>query len=115
VEPENKMFKIIFNEQHYGVRMAEKTGEKSFDPISVLALQCSVYLFVLLAFITIFKSFPSIVAYRIYISPIFGWLAAFGIGYPLKLEPKKNLIYSISIAIIISVITIALSVAGISI
>ena len=107
------MFKIFFNEQRYGVRMAEKTGKKSFDPISVLALQCSVYLFVLLAFITIFKYFPSIVAYRIYISPIFGWLAAFGIGYLLKVEPKKNLIYSISIAVIISVITIALSVVGV--
>ena len=109
------MFKIIFNEQHYGVRMAEKTGKKSFDLISVLALQCSVYLFVLLAFITIFKFSSSLVSYRIYISPIFGWLVAFGIGYPLKVEPKKNLIYSISIAVVVSVITIALSVAGVSI
>jgi len=93
--------------------MAEKTGEKSFDPISVLALQCSVYLFVLLAFITIFKYFPSIVGYRIYISPIFGWLVAFGIGFPLKVELKKNITYSISIAVIISVITIVLSVIGV--
>jgi hypothetical protein len=110
------MFKIFFDEQRYGVHMAEKTGKKSFDLISVLALQCSVYLLVLLVFITIFKLFfPSIVGYRIYISPIFGWLAAFAVGYPLKVEPKKNLIYSISIAVIISVITIALSVAGVSI
>jgi len=108
------MFKIFFNEQHYGVCMAKKTG-KSFDPISILALQCSVYLFVLLAFITIFKFSSSLVTYRIYISPIFGWLAAFGVGYPLKVELKKNLIYSISIAVIISVITIALSIAGITI
>jgi hypothetical protein len=109
------MFKIIFNEQRYGVSMAEKTGKKSFDPISILALQCSIYLFVLLAFITIFKFSSSFVTYRIYISPIFGWLAAFGVGYPLKVELKKNLIYSISIAVIISVITIALSIAGITI
>jgi len=52
---------------------------------------------------------------KIGVSQIFGWIAAFSVGYLLKLEFKKNLLYSISITVIISVITIALYVAGIAI
>jgi hypothetical protein len=86
--------------------------EKREGIINILAAQFSAYLFVMIGIITIFNFSAVLVGLgKICVSQIFGWLAAFGVGYLLKLEFKKNLLYSISIAVIISVITIALSIA----
>jgi len=80
--------------------------------INTLAAQSSAYLFVMIGILAVFNLSGVLVRLgKICVSQIFGWLAAFGVGYLLKLELKKNLLYSISIAVIISVITIALSIA----
>jgi len=76
--------------------------------INTLAAQSSAYLFVMIGVLTVFNLSGALKELvKICVSQIFGWLAAFGVGYLLKLELKKNLLYSILIAVIISVISIA--------
>lgn len=90
--------------------------KKGAGIINTLAVQCSAYLFVMIGVLSAFNLSHVLVGLgKICVSQIFGWLAAFGAGYLLKLELKKNLLYSISIAVIISVTTIALSIAGVAI
>jgi hypothetical protein len=101
-------FKVPFGKRKHGASVVKKRE----GIINTLAAQSSAYLFVMIGIIAVFNFSGVLVGLRkICVSQIFGWLAAFGVGYLLKLEFKKNLLYSISIAVIISVITIALSIA----